>query len=135
MNSIDPRLKSHFLNLYSIALSDTQIDTRELEFLFQFGEDRGISKEEIEEILLYPDKIKFEIPSETLRKIEYLYDFATMIWADDKVDEYEKIALEKFCLKFGFEKENIPALVDFLLEEAQKNTSKKELFQIVEQNL
>ncbi len=132
---IKSELKSHFLNLYSIALSDTEIDTTELEFLFQFGQERGVPKEEIEDLILHPDKIKFNIPADTLKKIEYLYDFAKMIWADGKVDEYEEVALKKFCLKFGFEKENIDALVKFLIEEAKKYTSNTEIIDIVQQNL
>jgi len=131
---IDPELQSHFLNLYSIALSDTEIDTSELEFLFHFGQERGVPKEKIEDLILHPDKIKFHIPSDTLKKIEYLYDFAKMIWANGKVDEYEEIALKKFCLKFGFEKENITALAKFLIEEAEKGTAKTDIFEIVQQN-
>ena len=132
---IDLELKSHFLNLYSIALSDTEIDTTELEFLFQFGQERGVPKEEIENLILHPDRIKFYIPSDTLKKIDYLYDFAKMIWADGKVDEYEEVALEKFCLKFGFDKENINGLTKFLIEEAEKGTAKTDIFEIVQQNI
>ena len=91
-------------------------------------------KEKIEDLILHPDKIKFHIPSDTLKKIEYLYDFAKMIWANGKVDEYEEIALKKFCLKFGFEKENITALAKFLIEEAEKGTAKTDIFEIVQQN-
>jgi hypothetical protein len=128
-------LKSHFLNLYSIALSDTQIDTVELELLFNFGIKRGIEKEEIEKIILNPHLVKFSIPDDVLEKIEYLYEFAVMIWADGKVDDYERETLFKFCEKFGFESENIPSIVEFLLEEANKETSLEEIYEMVKQNL
>lgn len=135
IQQIDHELKSHFLNLYSIALSDTQVDTTELEFLFRFGQERGVSKEEIESLILHPDRIKFHIPTDILKKIDYLYDFALMIWADGKVDIYEEAALKKFCLKFGFKNNNIDALANFLIEEAEKGTSKSEVFKIVQQNI
>jgi hypothetical protein len=32
MEKLSEELKSHFLNLYYVALSDTQIDTKELDF-------------------------------------------------------------------------------------------------------
>jgi len=135
MNNIDTELKSHFLNLYSVALSDTQVDEKELEYLFNFGKERGVEKEEIEELILHPDKIVFTIPEDVLKKIEYLYDFARMIWADNKVDEYELTALEKFCKKFGFEKENIEIIMKFLLEEAKSNTDKIDVINKVKENL
>ena len=40
-----------------------------------------------------------------------------------------------FCTKFGFELENVPTIVKFLLEEAQKETSKEIIFKIVSENL
>lgn len=132
---LDPELKSHFINLYYIALSDTQVDTTELELLFNFGQERGIEKEEIEKLLLHPDKVRFSIPTDTFKKVEYLYDFARMIWADGKVDDYEELALKKFCSKFGFEQSNIPVLAKFLLDEAEKGTDKSEIFEIVKQNM
>lgn len=114
--------ESHFLNLYSIALSDTQIDTTELVKLYEFGQKRGFDKNAIDELLLNADHVTFTIPDELLNKIELLYEFAILIWADGRVDEYEKTALMKFCFKFGFEKENVEELADFLLEEAKQKT-------------
>lgn len=123
--------KSHFLNLYSIALSDTQIDTTELMLLYEFGKDRGIEKERIDELLLNADKVRFTIPDDLLIKISYLYEFALMIWADEKVDEFEVNALKKFCYKFGFKEENIDLLSDFLLQEAKENKDPENVLQRV----
>jgi len=132
---IDEQVKSHFLNLYAVALTDTQIDTKELELLFHMGNERGIPKEEIQDIILRPDAIKFTIPVDTIHKMEYLYDFARMAWANGEVDEYERVALRKFCVKFGFLEENIEELVQFLLDQAEKGTSSSELLDIVKDNL
>lgn len=119
--------ESHFLNLYSIALSDTEVDTTELIKLYEFGEKRGFDKQAIDELLLNADHVSFTIPDELLKKIELLYEFAQLIWADGRVDEYERTALMKFCFKFGFEKENVEELADFLLDEAKRNTEIDEL--------
>ncbi|MFT7157193.1 MAG: hypothetical protein ACI8Q1_002210 [Parvicella sp.] len=128
-------LKSHFLNLYSIALSDTEVDVTELEFLYKLGRERGVSKDEIEKVLLQPHNIKFHVPADMFEKIDNLYDFARLILADGRVDEFEIQALRKFCLKFGFEKKNVNALSDFLVEEAGKGTDKAKIFEIVRENL
>jgi len=128
-------MKSHFLNLYSIALSDCQIDTTELDLLFKFGEERGVPREDIEKIILHPNKVKFEIPEDIMTKVEYLYDFARMIWADKRVDPFEETTLQKFCVKFGFEENNSKNIANFLIEEAKKETPKSQIFGIVNQNL
>jgi len=128
-------LKSHFLNLYSLALADTQVDTTELEMLFKLGQERGVLKEEIEELILKPGKVKFFIPQDTLTKVEYLYDFTQIILADGIVDEREEATLKKFCIQFGFEEQNIPTIMQFLIDEAKKGTDKKSIIEQVKQTL
>lgn len=127
MSETQKVIESHFLNLFSIALSDTQIDAVELAQLYEFGEKRNVNKESIDALLLNPDKVKFTIPEDLVKKIEYLYEFAVMIWADGRVDDFERDALEKFCFKFGFQKENIKDIVTFLLEEAKNETPFEEI--------
>ncbi|MEX0608862.1 MAG: hypothetical protein WD016_10940 [Balneolaceae bacterium] len=119
---ISEQAKSHFLNLYSIALSDTQIDSTELLLLYQFGQNKGVEREKIEALLLNADKVTFTIPEDVVTKIKYLYEFALMIWADGKIDEFEVNALHKFCFKFGFKSENVKELSDFLLDEAKQQS-------------
>ena len=128
---MDKDLQSHFLNLYAIALSDTQVDTTELALLYEFGRSRGIAEAAIESILVRPDETRFEIPDDLLKKIEYLYEFAQMIWADGKVDDYERVALEKFCRKFGFAEEVLVELTTFLLDSAGKKTPLSEVLDTV----
>ena len=132
---MEEQLKSHFLNMYHMALSDTQIDISELKVLYTIGEERGISKEEIDSIVLRPDLIKFSSPKDVYEKIEYLYDFARIAWADGVIDENEKRLLHTLGKKFGFEEENIFEIAEFLLEEAEKKTPKELIFKIVTENL
>lgn len=132
---MEEKLKSHFLNLYHMALSDTEIDTKELEMLFLIGAEKGISKTEISKVVLEPDNIKFNAPKTILEKIECLYDFARIAWADGRIDENEKWLLHMFSKKFGFIEENIPTIIHFLLDEAKKDTPKEGIFKIVTENL
>jgi uncharacterized tellurite resistance protein B-like protein len=133
--NLETTLKGHFLNLYHMALSDAEVDTTELEMLYKIGEEKGVSRIEIDEVVIRPDTIKFSPPESVLEKIESLYDFARIAWADGKIDENEERVLTMFCTKFGFEKENVPIIVKFLLDEAQKGTSKQDIFKIVSENL
>ena len=127
--------KSHFLNLYHIALCDMQIEPTELEKLYLIGSEKGITSEEIDSIVLHPDKIKFIIPESIEQKIEYLYDLAQIAWSDGKIDNNEKFTLELFCSKFGFEQDHISTITQFILDEVEKKTKLSDVLLIVRQNL
>lgn len=124
--NISTELKSHFLRLYQIAFSDDNFDVLELQMLYKFAEERGVEKEQLNEILLNPSQ-KSAIPESLENKIEYLYDLALMIWADSIVTEDEINTLKKYCLKFNFLEENIDGVCEFLLENAKAKISKQEL--------
>jgi uncharacterized tellurite resistance protein B-like protein len=127
--------KSHFLNLYHIALCDMQIEPSELEKLYLIGSEKGITSQEIDSIVLHPDKVKFIIPESIEQKIEYLYELAQIAWSDGKIDSNEKFTLELFCSKFGFEQENISTITKFVLDEVEKKTKLSDVLSIVQQNL
>jgi len=125
-STIPMELKSHFLRLYQIALSDENFSHLEMQLLYKFAEEREVSKTELEDILKgYSGTIT--IPETVEKKLEYLYDFALMIWADGIVTDDEKTALKKYIIKFEFEKENVEALSTYLLESAKENKSKESL--------
>ena len=77
---------------------------------------------------IFPNKTALVI-----EKIEYLYDLAIMIWADNVVTEDEINTLKKYCLKFGFLKENIVELAEFLLAKAKENIPKIDLIKQINQ--
>jgi hypothetical protein len=119
-------LKSHFLRLYQIALSDDNFSHLEMQLLYKFAEERAISKFELDRILTgYAGDIL--IPETIEKKIEYLYDFALMIWADKVVNIDEEIALKKYIKSFGFLEENIEGLAKYLLECAKQSKPKNEI--------
>tara|TARA_R110000822_G_scaffold279060_1_gene400867 strand:- start:64 stop:456 length:393 start_codon:yes stop_codon:yes gene_type:complete len=123
---ISTELKSHFLRLYQMAFSDDNFDVLELQMLYKFAEERGITKDQLNEILLNPSHDS-SIPESLEKRVEYLYDLAVMIWADRKVTEDEYITLKKYCKKFEFLEENITELADYLLDCAKKDLPKEEI--------
>ncbi len=122
--TIPMELKSHFLRLYQMALSDDNFSHLEMQLLYKFAQERGVSQLELENILTGHSG-KVTIPESIEKRIEYLYDFALMIWADDIVTEDERIALNKYILKFEFLEENVEALSTYLLENAKQDTLKE----------
>ena len=127
---ISTELKSHFLRLYQMAFSDDNFDVLEMQMLYRFAEEREISREQLNEILLNPSHDS-AIPESLEVRVEYLYDLAVMIWADQEVTEDEYTTLKKYCKKFEFLDENITQLADYLLDSAKKNVSKEEIIKSV----
>jgi uncharacterized tellurite resistance protein B-like protein len=124
---IPTELKSHFLRLYQMALSDDNFDVMELQMLYQFADNRGVPKEELDRLLLNPVDHSTSIPKDLPTRIEYLYDLASMILADEIITEDEKNTLRKYCRKFDFLEENINELADYLLECVQTGVTKNEI--------
>jgi uncharacterized tellurite resistance protein B-like protein len=123
---ISTELKAQFLRLYQMAMTDGDFSPLEWKLLYQFGEERNITKNELDKILLSTTG-NLEIPESIEKKIEYLYDFARMIWADNHVSEDEEVTLKKFCKKFGFLDENIDELSLYLIESVKNGKTKFEI--------
>ena len=124
---INNELRGHFLNLYILALSDNNFDDKELEAILKIGEEKGISKKAFEDIIINPTSVIIQYPTEFVDKIKLLYDFTRVIWADNKVDDDERISFLKFCSKFGFDSEESDELFEWLLGLAKKNTPTSQL--------
>lgn len=124
--TINTELKSHFLRLYQIACADENFAAIEMKQLYKFAEQRGIAAEYLNNILLNPVH-QMEIPSTVEKKIEYLYDLAIMIWADEKITEDEYNLLKKYCKTFEFLPENTHEICDYLIECAKQQKDIQEI--------
>ncbi len=121
---ITVELKSHFLRLYQIALSDENFSHLEMQLLYKFAEERGVSNLELDKILTNPVG-ETTIPESLEKRIAYLYDLALMIWADNVVTIDEENTLKKYIQKFNFLDENVDELCEYLLESAKQEKSKQ----------
>ena len=95
--------------------------------LYKFAEAKGIAKDELLDMLTAPTDFSVHIPESLEMRVEYLYDFACMIWADGEVTDDEYNALKKYCHKFGFLDENVVPMSDYLIECAKKYLPKEEI--------
>lgn len=124
--NIPTDLKAQFLRLYELALADGNFSPLELKMLYKFGDERNIPKDELDKILLSTTG-DLEIPDTVERKIEYLFDFARMAWADGQVSEDERTSMQKFAQKFGFVEKNIEELVDYLIKAVKQGKTKNDV--------
>lgn len=126
-STINIQLKSHFLRLYQMALTDDNFDTLELQMLYHLAEERGIPREELDKLFLNPVNQEADIPEDLNIRIEYLYDLTRIMWADGKITDDELNTLKKYCKKFEFLDENIDELSSYLIDCVQKGIDKKEI--------
>lgn len=123
---INTELQSHFLRLYQIACADNNFDVLEMKQLYKFAELRGVGTEYLNNILTNP-VYQLEVPNSIEKKIEYLYDLAIMIWADQKVTEDEYNLLKKYCETFEFLSENIDRICNYLIDCAKQEKEFQEI--------
>lgn len=121
------QLKSHFLRLYQMALTDDNFNALELQMLYHFADERGVPKEELEKLFMNPVSQEIDIPIDLNTRIEYLYDLTRIIWADCKVTDDEMNTLRKYCKKFEFLDENIDDLANYLIECVKDGVKKEEI--------
>jgi uncharacterized tellurite resistance protein B-like protein len=126
-STISIQLKSHFLRLYQMALTDDNFDILELQMLYHLAEERGIPREELDKLFLNPVNQEVDIPEDLNIRIEYLYDLTRIMWADGKITDDELNTLKKYCKKFEFLDENIDELSSYLIDCVQKGIDKKEI--------
>ncbi len=117
------KLRSHILNLYMMALSDGYFAPEELEVILKIAQDKGISKEEFEEIISHPTGVEFHLPDTFMDKIKLLFDFVKVILADGVIENDEIDMFMRFCKRFQFADDESRELFDWLVQLAKKELS------------
>ncbi len=123
-------LKSHFLNMYLTALSDFDFAKEEFDLIKELGKNIGLTDEIMQEILMHPQSVEFIVPEDMNTKIEMLYEYARIIWADKKILKEEEELLKKFVAKYGFGK--VEEITSLLLNSVQQNLPVEEVINKIE---
>lgn len=131
INDLD---KSKFLALYCMVLADGVIDSRELETLYRIGTNEyGLNPAEISESIKTAGT-SFILPTDIEEKIALLYQMAQICVSDDEVDETEINLFERYALRMGFEEGNLKGIRGYLIQEAEKGTSQKDVIEKILNN-
>lgn len=105
-HKIDIFSQSLFLDLYRIAIVDGILESNELRMMYRIGEERGVSIEEIQEIIRNPGNSK-EKPILDADKIQYLMDVSKIIISDSTIKDEELYLWDKVALKILGEESDI----------------------------
>lgn len=127
-----PEQTSHFLSMYRMILADGIIDAKELETLYKIGiEQYGLTQDAITEVIRDSGS-SLIMPSSLEEKVRFLYNLATIAYADGEVDDSERDLLKKYITNMGFDKENVEGIAEFLFESVKNNIPVKEILSQIE---
>lgn len=116
LKEVPEQLKSQFIALYCMVVADGVIDVKELETLYRIGKEQyALSKEEIN-LAVLNNGSSFIVPENLEAKIKFLYNLATIAWADGVLEESEIKLMHKYIIRLGFLEDNLTAISDFIFD-------------------
>lgn len=104
--------KSHILNLVKLAQADGKWHENEKKFVASVAKRIGLTDEEHEDLIFYPDRIKFVPAISERERIIILYDLLFMMKMDGKVNQDEEMLCMELGLRLGFN----PAMIDEMIQ-------------------
>ena len=129
---ISESLQSQFLALYCMVVADGVVDVKELETLYRIGSEQyGLTSQDINNAVL-KNGSSFIVPENMESKIKFLYNLATIAWADGVLEDSEKELMHKYIIRLGFLTENADAIADFIFDCVQKGKTIEETLVLAE---
>jgi len=96
------RICNDFATLASLAAIDGEINADEKEVLDRFAFKLGISEAEYKDILKKENKYPIETPHSLEKRLERLFNFFQIIFADNIIDDHEMSMVKKYAIGLGF---------------------------------
>lgn len=125
---------AHFATLASLAAIDGEINPQEKAVLDRLAHKLNISNSEYEEILKKENKYPIETATDKEKRLERLFDFFKIIFADHDMDDAERKMIEKYAIGLGFPQNKASYIIErsiaifrgkFTFEEYQYLVEKK----------
>ena len=109
-----------------MVLADGIVEAAELETLHRIGKEcYGLTPEEISSFCVGATPLI--LPEQIEDKIDFLYQLAQIAVCDGRVDDSERKLLERYAMKMSFVPENIPQIIEFLLNKAENGIPSKQV--------
>lgn len=112
--------KSHFKNMIALAMIDGDFDDNEKDFLTNRGMLWGLSRKEVDAVLMKPDKVQFMVPEDPDQCIAQLYDLIIMMLADGVIQEDEMDFVQTLAARMGFRPSDVPRMLEGIIEQARE---------------
>lgn len=118
--------QSHMKNLIEMAAADGQFHDAEKELLKQIARKNGITESQLSDIQKHPEKVKFEVPQDSLQKFRQLYDLVNMMGVDNHIHSDEQDLANLFAIKFGYKREIARELIDVIRQNIKNGSTPEE---------
>ena len=102
---------AHFSAIVNLALTDGSINPDEDSRLTGFSRKLGISDAEFAEIVANPSKYPLISPIDAETRLERLFDFFRIIYADHIIDEDELGLLNRYAIGLGYTSEKAEVII------------------------
>ena len=114
---------SHMKNLLEIAVADGHFHDDEYALLKTIANKYGVSEKKLMQIKENPDGIEFEVPRDENEKFSQLFDLVHMMTADKLIDREEVKLCNVYAHRFGYNEDNIPELIDVMIQNIQNGNN------------
>ena len=107
--------KSHIKNLLEVAISDGELDDRELELIITIAGKFDIAREEVVTMKENHKDIEFTPPSSYSAKVKLMEDLVKVLLADKKIEEEEIKICKELAIKLKLNSLVVDDLIDSIL--------------------
>jgi uncharacterized tellurite resistance protein B-like protein len=101
-NSESRKNLAHFAAMASLASVDGEINPAEKKILDRFAEKLGITAAEYKEVMKKENKYPVESTFDQEERLERLYDFFRIVFADNDIEGEQIPLVEKYAVAIGF---------------------------------
>jgi uncharacterized tellurite resistance protein B-like protein len=108
------RRMSHLKNIFTIALADGEIDSEELNTIFNISHKIGITKEEFDFVFNNNESIKNKVPVSFKDKHLQLCHLIAIMFVDGQIERNELNYVYQLSEKLGYDKLAVHAYIDML---------------------
>ncbi len=102
---------AHFASLANIAYTHGGIHEEEAKLLKRFSTKLDVSESEYQEILKDPSKYPISGSNSADERLERMLDLFKMIFADNEINDQERMLIEKYAIGLGYTEELAQKLI------------------------
>ncbi|MCC2546546.1 TerB family tellurite resistance protein [Hymenobacter sp. BT175] len=110
-NEQTKKVKSHLMNLVTLAKADGHIDEREMSFIVAVGKKNGLRADDVRSIIANANAPALVLPDNDSERFDQIFDLVDMMLADGVVDDNEMDFCIDMAEKLGFRKAIVGVLV------------------------
>jgi hypothetical protein len=127
MDSIRMEHQTQVLDMFSLAIVDGFVAPEELAVIYSKGEELGITRAHVDEILKNPHRVKYHAPVDLVDAIMRLFDLGLVVASDGVIDVREVSLLKSFAKRFGIADALLDTVVENIIDEVKAGTPRRKL--------